>query len=257
MLAKSRLREECFSETLKPDPDNAGVGSINVLQAFEAAGLSCGFSFLEVRSQIERHTLLFGVFNSKGEDQFMTTEKKKLRMLVEGALFVAMAYVLSFIEIKVAWQYGGSIDFVMIPLIIYAIRWGTGSGLMAGLVFGTIKFFMSGGVAVNWQSMLLDYSLAYMFVGFAGVLKNRASLSWLAAVIGCFARFIIHFVSGVTIYAEYMPPIFMGWEMTSPTVYSILYNGSYMLPSAVIAIAGCLALQKGLRRFLEATDLNK
>ena len=187
----------------------------------------------------------------------MTEQKRKNRMLVEGALFVAMAYVLSFIEINVAWQYGGSIDFVMIPLIIYAIRWGTAPGLMAGLVFGTVKFFLSGGVAVNWQSMLLDYSLAYMFVGFAGVLKNRASLAWLAAVVGCFARFIIHFVSGVTIYAEYMPPIFMGWEMTSPTVYSILYNGSYMLPSAVIAIAGCLALQKSLRRFLEATDLNK
>ncbi|MBQ1249993.1 MAG: energy-coupled thiamine transporter ThiT [Clostridia bacterium] len=184
----------------------------------------------------------------------MSEQKKKTRMLVEGALFVALAYVLSFIEIKIAWQYGGSIDFVMIPLIIYAIRWGTGAGLTAGLVFGTVKFFLSGGVAVNWQSMLLDYSLAYMFVGFAGVLKNQASLSWLAAVIGCVARFVVHFVSGVTIYAEYMPPVFMGWEMTSPTVYSILYNGSYMLPSAIIAVAGCMALQRGLRPFLEGKD---
>ena len=185
----------------------------------------------------------------------MTREKKRIRRLVEGALFVAMAYVLSFIEIKVAWQYGGSIDFVMIPLIIYAVRWGTAPGLMTGFVFGSVKFFLSGGVAVNWQSMLLDYSLAYMFVGFAGLLKNRPSLSWLAAVIGCAARFVIHFFSGVTIYAEYMPPIFMGWEMTSPTVYSILYNGSYMLPSAVIAVAGCLMLQKKLCRFLAAEDL--
>ena len=183
-------------------------------------------------------------------------QKRKNRMLVEGALFVAMAYVLSFIEINVAWQYGGSIDFVMIPLIIYAIRWGTSAGLMAGLVFGTVKFFLSGGVAVNWQSMLLDYSLAYMFVGFAGVLKNRASLAGVAAFVGCFARFVIHYISGITIYAEYMPPIFMGWEMVSPAVYSLLYNGSYMLPSAVIAIVACFALQKGLHRFLEGSDLN-
>ncbi len=185
----------------------------------------------------------------------MTEQKKKIRMLVEGALFVAMAYVLSFIEIKVAWQYGGSIDFVMIPLIIYAVRWGSGAGLMAGLVFGTIKFFLSGGVAVNWQSMLLDYSLAYMFVGFSGLLKNKASMAGVSAGIGCLARFAIHYISGVTIYAEYMPPVFMGWEMTSPAVYSLLYNGSYMLPSAVIAVAGCIALQKGLHRFLEGSDL--
>ncbi|MBR5285159.1 MAG: energy-coupled thiamine transporter ThiT [Clostridia bacterium] len=185
----------------------------------------------------------------------MSEQKKKNRRLVEGALFVAIAYVLSFIEIKAVWQYGGSIDFVMLPLILYAIRWGTEAGLMAGLVFGTIKFFLSGGVAVNWQSMLLDYSLAYMFVGFAGLLKNRPSLTWLAALIGCFARFIIHFISGVTIYASYMPPIFMGWEMTSPTIYSILYNGSYMLPSSVMAVIGCLMLQKGLARFLKGEDL--
>ncbi|MBQ2326102.1 MAG: energy-coupled thiamine transporter ThiT, partial [Clostridia bacterium] len=71
----------------------------------------------------------------------------------------------------------------------------------------------------------------------------------------CFARFIIHFISGVTIYKEYMPPVFMGWEMESPVVYSILYNGSYMLPSSVIAVACCVFLGKSLRKYIAAADL--
>ena len=164
----------------------------------------------------------------------MTTQKNQVRMLSEGALAAAMAYVLSFIEIPIGLIYGGSVDFVMIPIIIYAVRWGTASGLMAGFIFGTVKFFLSGGIAVNWQSMLLDYSLAYMFVGFAGVVRNKPKLIWLSALIGCFSRFIIHFISGVTIYKEYMPPVFMGMEMQSHTVYSILYNGSYMLPEMIM-----------------------
>lgn len=185
----------------------------------------------------------------------MNTQKNRVRMLSEGALVAAMAYVLSFIEIPIGLMYGGSIDFVMIPIIIYAVRWGTAPGLMAGFVFGTVKFFLSGGVAVNWQSMLLDYSLAYMFVGFAGLVKNKPQLTWVSALVGCFARFIIHFISGVTIYKEYMPPVFMGWEMESPVVYSILYNGSYMLPSSVIAVACCIFLGKSLRKYIAAAEL--
>ena len=185
----------------------------------------------------------------------MTTQKKKVRMLAEGALVVAMSIVLSYIEIPIGLQYGGSIDFVMIPMIIYAVRWCAGSGLLAGLAFGTLKFFLAGGVAVNWQSMLLDYSLAYMMVGLAGLIRNQPGKVWLGAIIGCFGRFVIHYISGVTIYAQYMPPVFMGLNMSSPAIYSLLYNLSYMLPSSIIAVICCLALQKKLSRYILAEDL--
>ena len=80
---------------------------------------------------------------------------KKLRALCESAIFTAMALALSYLKVDIA-ALGGSINLVMVPLIICAIRWGLGCGLGAGLVFGTLKFFLAGGTAVNWQSMLLD-----------------------------------------------------------------------------------------------------
>ena len=126
-------------------------------------------------------------------------------MLAEGGLTVALALALSYLKIPVA-ALGGSIDFVMVPLIVFAYRWGVWQGLLAGLAFGTLKFFLAGGSAINWQSMLLDYSVAYAFVGFAGLIHKKKGMLPVSALIGCIARFIIHFISGVTIYAEYAEP---------------------------------------------------
>ena len=172
---------------------------------------------------------------------------KKLLALCECAIFTAMALALSYLKIPIGLEFGGfggSIDLVMIPLILCAIRWGCGWGLGTGLVFGTLKFFLAGGTAVNWQSMLLDYSIAYMCVGLAGLLRGKSKTAWLAALIGCFGRFVIHFISGVTVYAQYMPEEFMGMTMTSPVTYSILYNGTYMLPNTILAVIICALLMK-------------
>ena len=181
-------------------------------------------------------------------------KNQKLRAMAECAVFVAISIALSYLKIPIGLSFGGfggSIDLVMIPLIIAACRWGLGWGLGSGLVFGTLKFFFAGGAAVNWQSMLLDYSVAYMFVGFAGVLKRQPDKMWLAALIGCLCRFLIHFISGITIYAEYMEDIF-GLTMTNTWVYSALYNGSYMLPNTVLAVIVCLILGKSLKKQLLA-----
>ena len=177
---------------------------------------------------------------------------QKLRCLTECAIFAALSLALSYLKIPIGISFGGfggSIDLVMIPLIIAAYRWGLGWGLGTGLVFGTLKFFFAGGSAVNWQSMLLDYSVAYMFVGFAGLLMRREGKLWLAALIGCIGRFLIHFISGITIYAMYMEDIF-GLPMTNTWVYSLLYNGSYMLPNTILAVVLCLILEKPLRKQL-------
>lgn len=178
-------------------------------------------------------------------------KSKNLKTLAEGAVLTALALVLSYIKIPIGLGFGGfggSVDLVMIPIIIFALRRGLGWGLLSGLVFGTLKFFFAGGVAVNWQSMLLDYSLAYMFVGFAAIAPCLRRHPALGALVGCFARFLVHFVSGITIYAEYMPETFMEMTMVSPFIYSILYNGTYMLPNTILAVAICALLKKPLEK---------
>ncbi|MBQ4426958.1 MAG: energy-coupled thiamine transporter ThiT [Oscillospiraceae bacterium] len=171
-------------------------------------------------------------------------KNKNLRALTEGAVMVALSIALSFLKIPIGagfGGFGGSIDLVMVPLIIYAVRYNAAWGLGAGLVFGTIKYFL-GGSAIDWVSIIFDYSAAYMFVGFAGLLNKTYKTLPLAALIGCFGRFAVHFVSGVTVYAKWMPEEFMGISGMTPPLYSLLYNGTYMLPNTILAIAVCAAL---------------
>ena len=181
---------------------------------------------------------------------------KTVRILCEAALCVAMSAVLSYVKLDVGPS-GGSINATMIPLVLLAIRWGWGWGVGAGLVFGTLKYFLGEGFVISWVSIIFDYSVAYAFVGFAGVLKRKADLAWLAALIGCAARFVIHYISGVTVYAQWMPEEFLGLTMTSPLFYSALYNLFYMLPSTVITVVGVFALSKAapIRKWLEGADL--
>lgn len=183
-------------------------------------------------------------------------ENKRVQMLCEGAVAIALALALSFLDLDL-WFQGGSIDAVMIPLILFAIRWGAGWGVGVGLVFGTLKYLIGAEGVIDWISILFDYSVAYACVGLAGVLKRKPERAWLAALVGCAARFVIHYISGVTVYAKYMPDVFMGLPMTSPILYSALYNGGYMLPNTILAVAACLALAqvKPIRRWLSGEKL--
>ena len=178
-------------------------------------------------------------------------KRNTLKTITEGAVLTALSLALSYIKIPIGLAFGGfggSVDLVMIPIIIFALRRGCLWGLGAGLVFGTLKFFLAGGVAVNWQSMLLDYSVAYAFVGFAGLLRGRTGALPLGALLGCLARFAVHFVSGVTIYRILVPTEILGLTTGSSAVFSILYNGSYMLPNTILAVVLCALLKKPLER---------
>ena len=172
-------------------------------------------------------------------------KENKTLMLAEGGVCIALSLALSYLKIPIGLTFGafgGSIDLVMIPLIIFAVRWGMGWGVLAGLAFGTLKYFVGSHSSISWVSIIFDYSVAYAAVGFAGVLYRKYKLLPLAALIGCLARFVIHFISGVTVYAQYMPEEFMGIGHMTPSLYSLLYNGTYMVPNTILAVVICALL---------------
>ena len=177
-------------------------------------------------------------------------KSSRTRMLTEGGICIAMAIALSYIKIPIGLSFGGfgdSIDLVMVPLVVFALKWGAKWGCLAGFIFGTLKYFLASGFAVSWVSIIFDYSIAYAAVGLAGLMAVKDSApgtkrSAVGALIGCVARFIIHFISGVTVYAQYMPE-----EFASPSLYSLFYNGTYMLPNTILCVLVVLLLAKPLR----------
>ena len=86
----------------------------------------------------------------------MKKSKLTLRALTEGAILIAAAQVLSYLKLwRMPW--GGSITLAMVPIILYAVRWGLGPGLLAGFVYGVMQFMFDGGIALGWQSIIGDY----------------------------------------------------------------------------------------------------
>ena len=80
--------------------------------------------------------------------------KTKTRCITEGGLMIAAALVLSYFKIQ--FLQAGSINFCMVPLIICEVRWGLGWGVVAGAIFGTLKYFLAGGFALNIASFFLE-----------------------------------------------------------------------------------------------------
>ena len=186
----------------------------------------------------------------------MSTNKHlRIRALTEGAMLVAAAQVLSLIKLY-EFPQGGSVTAAMFPILLYAVRWGLGRGLLAGFVFGTLQLFFDGAYAWGWQSMVLDYLLAFTPLGLAGVFRGRPWGIFPGTLLGCAGRFSVHYLSGVTVYRIYTPTEIPGFGVfESAEIYSLIYNGCYMLPCTVIALVIAAALYVPMKPYFQGRDL--
>ena len=176
------------------------------------------------------------------------------RMLCEGAIMVALALVLNQLKIF-RLPNGGSITLEMLPIFFYAVRWGVGPGLLAGFAFGLLQMFIDGAVAWGWQSLLLDYLVAFTPLGLAGLFKGKDWGIFAGTVLGSVVRFIVHFISGITIYAIVAPTELFNMTFTSPWMYSLAYNGSYMAIDMALCLVVFGLLYKPLKRCFLGADI--
>ena len=185
-----------------------------------------------------------------------TNSHLRVRMLCEGAMMVALAQVLSYIKLM-ELPNGGSLTPAMFPIILFAVRWGLTPGLMAGFTFGLLQLIFDGAYAWGWQSMLLDYLVAFTPLSLAGLFKGKKNGIYWGSLLGTFLRFLVHYVTGATLWAEYMPDEFFGMTMTTPWLYSALYNGGYMLVDMLVCALIGFALWKPLGKYIRGEDLQK
>ena len=185
----------------------------------------------------------------------MTNKHNTTRSLVEGAILIAAAEVLGFLKL---WHMpeGGSVSLMMLPLVIYALRWGVKQGLLAGLSMGILDFMLAGGIAIGWQSILGDYVIALTLLGLAGLGRKKGLPGIvLGSALGSLGRFLSIWVTGAVVWGEYMYDIY-GLPMTNEWVYSFL-NNIPVLISGVLTVIICVALYnlKPLRGYLLGNDI--
>ena len=164
----------------------------------------------------------------------------KTRRLVECAILVAMATVLSVFRLA-ELPYGGSITMAsMLPLIIIAYRhgplWGFGAGLSYGIIqqllgLKNLSYF------TTWQSIVavifLDYLLAFATPALAGFCRRthiqRFGMT-AGALAACLTRYAFHVISGATVWAGLSIPT------QAALGYSFVYNATYMIPETIVLV---------------------
>lgn len=183
------------------------------------------------------------------------TSHLRIRALTEGAILVALAFVLSFVKLF-ELPNGGSLTPAMFPILLYGLRWGLGRGLTAGFVFGLLQLLFDGAYAWGWQSMILDYLLAFTPLGLTGLFRGKAWGIFPGTLIGCAGRFLVHYISGVTIYRIIEPTTLPGIGIfDNAALYSLVYNGSYMLPNMLLALILAGVLYVPMKRFFAGNDI--
>ena len=191
--------------------------------------------------------------------------KNKTKILVEGAVMVALATVLSYVRVyRLPW--GGSITLLsMLPIVLFSIRRGLGAGLTVSFVFSLVQFTqgivdgifgwgLTPGMLI--ACILLDYIVAFTVLGLAGIFRKKGLAGWIGGIsLAIVLRFACHFLSGVIIWKSF-GELWNGFSTDNTFLYSYLYNGSYMLPELIFTLIGAIALLKvpQTKRYLITTE---
>lgn len=172
--------------------------------------------------------------------------------LCECAIMLALSVVLSYIKFF-KLPFDGSITlFSMLPVCLVAIKYGWRWGLGTSFCFSWFQI-LQGGV-FGWGltpgmligSLLLDYIIAYTVLGFAGIFRKKGYFGMLGGIaLVCFLRFVVHFLAGIILWANFEQFEAFGQVIQdSPALYSICYNGVYMLPETLLTVGVAAILLK-------------
>jgi len=168
----------------------------------------------------------------------MNTTKK----LTSSAVMIALSTVLMLVSklIPAPWLQGGSVTLAsMVPVISVGLLFGTKWGLCSAFCYAILQM-MFGFYPPPTQTVfyfilvvLLDYIFAFGVLGLAGFFYSVFGKRYFAAPLSAFIvtslRYVCHILSGILIWGVY------AGEGQSVFMYSLVYNGTYMIPEIIIS----------------------
>ena len=163
----------------------------------------------------------------------MNSVSKRTFNLVLGGIMVAMATVLGFIKVYEA-PYGGAITVCsMLPILFYSYRcglkWGLG-GMFRGKIKNDAVAFTLGG----FVAMMLRYFCSFLsgWILWADVVNDAPYMQ--------------------EVIAAYIPALSNLTGTTLAVVYSLVYNGVYMIPEIILTcVVGFLLVQFAGKQVLD------
>jgi thiamine transporter len=208
-------------------------------------------------------------------------KKERVHMLVESAMLLTLGVVLEVVSKMLIPEmpFGGQLTLAsMLPLVLISYRHGVKWGVFSGVVYSILQmalgaktvsaafqpgYFGDEIMIVNaFVMVILDYLVAYTLLGLGGIFRNKikkAGVSLMCGgIVALSCRYLAHVVSGYILFAGWAEWFFTqegfpAWgaklvESVSPgllgLLYSIVYNGMYMLPEIVITSVAALLVAR-------------
>lgn len=164
--------------------------------------------------------------------------------LVETAIFIAVAFVLSYVKMFRMPQGLSVTAASMLPIILIGVRRGRFFGFAGALVYSLLQMLQSfyappAGTALALVLMiLLDYVVAYGVLGFSSFFPKNTKGILIAIPVCTALRFICHFASGIVLWGSYAEEGQAAW------LYSLIYNGPALAVEAAIMMVAAFVLIK-------------
>ncbi len=180
------------------------------------------------------------------ERRNLKMKKANVKKLAISAMLIALSAVLSLIKV---WPMplGGSITLLsMVPVTLISVMFGVPWGLFSSFVYALVQIGLGLGEMMSWGMdarlwigcLVFDYLVAYTALGLGGLFRKKGAVGIVGGIsIALVLRFISHFISGCIFFDIWSP-----WD--NPYIYSICYNGFYMLPELILTVAAMMILVK-------------
>jgi thiamine transporter len=203
----------------------------------------------------------------------MKTTLKTQRLTV-SAVMLAFATVLAIVCEFIPFlnlPFGGGFTVAsMLPIVIISYMYGLKWGFFTSFAYSVIQVLVSlimgktvlalftpasddyMGIGIAFAIIFIDYLLAYTVLGIGGIfrncIKNKVVAIVLGVVVALSLRYVCHIVSGYIFYGAWAEWFFsqdgfyaIGGKILGTfsgkglaLVYSIFYNGLYMIPEIII-----------------------
>lgn len=165
-------------------------------------------------------------------------QKREIKKITVTAVLLALGAVLSLIKVY-ELPLGGSITLLsMLPVCLISILYGVKWAIAPTIVYGVFQM-LTGGIfgwgltaSVLVGSIFFDYIFAFGILALSGIFRKKGITGCLSGIaLACIIRFVFHFISGVIFFGslEVFNNIYL---------YSLAYNGSFMLPETVFTVIG-------------------
>ena len=170
-----------------------------------------------------------------------------VQRLAECAVMLALSVLLNAFPVYQMPMGGDVTLFCQLPIVVVSYRHGLKWGLLTGfamgviqMLFGLSNFSYVAGIVAYLVVACADYLIAFSALGLGGIfrksIKNQAAALAAGGALVSVIRFVCHFVSGVTVWADYADGAKAVW------LYSLGYNGTFMGAELVLTVIGALAL---------------